>query len=113
MDTLPPLPATLHPTIPLIIVLKSEAETPFKILNIRRICELNRTSQIQDPKVVLEKIYKAAEINIALRITFENYNTEFQEAVMRKKERSNRKGGNLVPEEVRTYDGSTLENRAL
>jgi hypothetical protein len=72
----------LYPNIPLIVVLKSETETPFNILNIRRICELNRTSQIQDPKVVFKKIYKVAEINMALYITFENYNTEFQEVVI-------------------------------
>ncbi|PMD67105.1 uncharacterized protein K444DRAFT_623326 [Hyaloscypha bicolor E] len=113
MSTLPPLPATSRLIIPLIVVPKSEAETPFNILDMRRICELNRTGQIQDPKVVLEKMCKAAEINMASRITFENHNTEFQEAAVRKKERSNRKGGNLAPEEVRTYNGSTLENRAL
>ena len=82
IDTLPPLPAISHLIIPLIVVSKLEAEIPFNILNIRRICKLNRTSQIQNPKVVLEKIYKAAEINIALYITFKNYNTEFQEAVI-------------------------------
>jgi hypothetical protein len=113
MSTLPPLPATSRPHTPLIIASKSEAETPFNILDVRRIYELNRTGQLQDPKVALEKMCKAAEINMASRITFENHNTEFQEAAARKKERSNRKGGNLAPEEARTYDGSTLEDRAL